>query len=192
MAFIGSYLSGGIRNEMLFLISIMLIMLFGIIKAWESIKNLFSTKKKYADFGIVYANDLLFNLDDVRSSECLKNKGLESNFFINGLPYGWLCLRTRFRLCHRWNLALWFLNIVIPNSTPTQLSQKSFMHCWLPKKLNIPKSSLLYQPIWSFQTRCRKCFRPPMTLLVKLISGPFSINYQITLCLKMPNYSELG
>ena len=42
-------------------------------------KNLFSTKKN-ADFGIVYANDLLFNLDNVRSSECLKNKGLESNF----------------------------------------------------------------------------------------------------------------
>ena len=43
-------------------------------------KKLIFYKKKYADFGIVYANDLLFNLDNVRSSECLKNKGLESNF----------------------------------------------------------------------------------------------------------------
>ena len=43
-------------------------------------KTYFLQKKKYADFGIVYANDLLFNLDNVRSSEWLKNKGLESNF----------------------------------------------------------------------------------------------------------------
>ena len=43
-------------------------------------KKLIFYKKKYVDFGIVYANDLWFNLDNVRSSECLKYKGLESNF----------------------------------------------------------------------------------------------------------------
>ena len=29
--------------------------------------------KKYTDCGIVYVQDLLFNLDNVRSLECLKN-----------------------------------------------------------------------------------------------------------------------
>ena len=71
------------------------------------------------------------------------------------MPCGCLCLRTTFRLFHGWNLTLWFLNKIIQNSTPTQLSQKSFMHCWSPT--NIRKGQLLYQPIWSFQTRCKKC-----------------------------------
>ena len=36
--------------------------------------------KKYADCGILYLNDLLFSLDNVRSFEYLKNAGLDSNF----------------------------------------------------------------------------------------------------------------
>ena len=36
--------------------------------------------KKYAECGILYLNDLLFSLDNVRSFEYLKNAGLDSNF----------------------------------------------------------------------------------------------------------------
>ena len=36
--------------------------------------------KKYADCGIVYLNDLLFSLDNIRSFEYLKDTGLDSNF----------------------------------------------------------------------------------------------------------------
>ena len=36
--------------------------------------------KKYVDCGIVYLNDLLFSLDNIRSFEYLKNVGLDSNF----------------------------------------------------------------------------------------------------------------
>ena len=36
--------------------------------------------RKYADCGILYLNDLLFSLDNVRSFEYLKNVGLDSNF----------------------------------------------------------------------------------------------------------------
>ena len=36
--------------------------------------------KKYADCGIIYLNDLLFSLDNIRSFEYLKNTGLDSNF----------------------------------------------------------------------------------------------------------------
>ena len=36
--------------------------------------------KKYAEWGILYLNDLLFSLDNVRSFEYLKNAGLDSNF----------------------------------------------------------------------------------------------------------------
>ena len=74
----------------------------------------------------------------------LRIKGLNLIFW-HGLPCGWLCLRTRFRLSHGWNLTLWFLNITIQNSAPTQVSQKFFMHCRLPTKLNIRKGSL---PAW--------------------------------------------
>ena len=43
-------------------------------------KSVFIKKKKYADCGILYLNDLLFSLDNVRSFEYLKNVGLDSNF----------------------------------------------------------------------------------------------------------------
>lgn len=76
--------------------------------------------------------------------------------FWHSPPCGCLCLR--FRLSHQWNLTLWFLNTIIQSSKPTQLSQKSFIHCWLPTKLNIRKGSLLYELIWSFQTRCKECW----------------------------------
>ena len=36
--------------------------------------------KKYADCGIVYLNDLLFSLDNLRSFVFLKDTGLDSNF----------------------------------------------------------------------------------------------------------------
>ena len=41
--------------------------------------------KKYADCRIVYLNDLLFNLDNIRSFEYLKDTGLDSNFLT------WVC-----------------------------------------------------------------------------------------------------
>ena len=61
--------------------------------------------KKYADCGIMYLNDLLFSLDNIRSFEYLKNVGLDSNL-LHDLPYGCLCLRTSFPLSNRWNLIL--------------------------------------------------------------------------------------
>ena len=36
--------------------------------------------KRYADCGIVYLNDLLFSLDNIRSFEYLTDTGLDSNF----------------------------------------------------------------------------------------------------------------
>lgn len=139
-------------------------------------KPIFYKKKKFADWGIVYVNDLLFNLDDVRSLECLKNKGLESNFLT------WSALRLTVPKDKVSSFPRVKFNAMIFKYNNTEFGpysgeSKFFMHCRLPTKLNIRKGSLPYQPICSFQKRCRKCFRPPITYLVKFISGLFNINY---------------
>ena len=61
-------------------------MQFGIIRIYEYIINLFFIK--HFDKGITYLNDLQFNVDNVRSYESFKQKGLNTNFLT------WTALRS--------------------------------------------------------------------------------------------------
>ena len=80
------------------------------------------------DCGIVYLNDLLFSLDNIRSFEYLKDTGLDSNFLT------WYALRLsvpkdKLSSFPQVEFDPMTLNVKIRNSTRIQLSQNSSTLC---------------------------------------------------------------
>ena len=129
--------------------------------------------KKYADCGIVYLNDLLFSLDNIRSFEYLKDTGLDSNFLtwsalrlsvpkdkLSSFPQGefdpmtFKCENTEFDTYSAKSKQFYSLLIVnkakYPNSFKTLSADLEFSNP-LQEVFSIPYSVASETYVWSFQ-----------------------------------------
>ena len=98
-------------------------------------------------------NDQLFNLDNVRSLECFKNEGFESNFLTRSA------------------LRLTVPRDKVSSFPPVKFNLKIFKY----NNTEFDPYSAESQNFYALPITNKAKY--PMTLLVKLLSGLFSINY---------------